>query len=299
MIGAMISLILFFLFIVLTLFLNSIEFPLPITDTGNVRYSSIPIMTLMLILVNALVFLLFQAPYLYQGSIQASTGDALEGYRMVYNYIVQVYTFGYRNVLVHQGVGAGALVAFTSMFMHAEMWHLIGNMIFLWTFGRRVEDACGAWRFLLFYLLAGVIANIGSDILGAAGPDRPGIGASGAIAGVMGAYLILFPGTLIRCFWGAGIVLRVPAVIILKMVMKSKSIQDAPVFRWTIDLPAWTFLIVWLALNTLPSIQVIQSGAGSGHVNTLAHLTGFLGALFIFLFVKKDMVTRYFAGRTI
>jgi membrane associated rhomboid family serine protease len=299
MIGAMIELFLFLLFIILTLFVNSIEFPMPFTDTGTVRYSSIPVMTLMIILVNSLVFLLFQAPALYQGSIQLQGGDQMSGLHMLYDYVVQVWTFGYRDVFVHQGVGIGALAAFTSMFMHADMWHLIGNMIFLWTFGRRVEDACGAWRYLLFYLMAGVIANIGFDLLNNPQMDIPGIGASGAIAGVMGAYLILFPGTLIRCFWGIGIILRVPTVIVLKLTSKSRSFQTAPLFRWTIDLPAWTFLIVWLAINTLPSIQVIEQGSDLGGVNTLAHVTGFLGSLFIFLFVKKDMVTRYFSGRTI
>jgi len=299
MIGAMLSLLLFLLLIILTLFLNSLEFPMPFMDNGNVRYSSIPIMTLTIILINSLVFLLFQAPNYYQGSIQFSTGNETTGLHMYYDYLVQVWTYGYRDALVHQQAGIGALSAFTSVFMHAEMWHLIGNMIFLWTFGRRVEDACGAWRFLLFYIIAGVIANIGYDLLNGTQEGLPGIGASGAIAGVMGAYLILFPGTLIRCFWGIGIILRVPVMIVLKIFKKSKSIQDAPLFRWTIDLPAWTFLIVWLAINTLPSIRVIQGQGKMVGVNTLAHLTGFMGSLFIFLFVKKDMVTRYFSGRTI
>jgi membrane associated rhomboid family serine protease len=299
MIGAMLTLLLFLLYIILTLFVNSIEFPLPISDTGNVRYHSMPLATLLLILINSLVFLLFQAPDLYQGNIHLQQGDFSTGLPMIYNYVVQVWTYGYRDIFVHQGVGIGALAAFTSMFMHGDMWHLIGNMIFLWTFGRRVEDACGSWRFLLFYLLAGIIANIGSDLLNPPSVDLPGIGASGAIAGVMGAYLILFPGTLIRCFWVAGIVLRVPIVLLLKVFRRTPSIEKAPLWRWTIDLPAWTFLIFWLGMNTLPSIEVIQQQTDFGGVNTLAHLTGFLGALLIFLFIKKNMVTRYFSGRSI
>lgn len=299
MIGAILLFLLFLLLIVLTLFLSGLEFPLPFTDTGTVRYGSVPAVTILLILVNSLVFLLLQAPNYYQGVLHLSSGEDSIGLPMIYNYYVQVWTYGYRDIFVHQMVGIGPLAAFTSMFMHQSMEHLLFNMIALWTFGRRVEDACGAWRFLLFYLLAGLIANIGSDILNPAHPDIPGIGASGAIAGVMGAYLILFPGALVRCFWGIGIVLRVPAIIILKFASQSKSIQDAPIFRWTIDLPAWIFLIIWLASQYLPSIQVIQAGSNFGGINTLAHVTGFLGSLFIFLFVKKDMVTRYFSGRTI
>jgi rhomboid family protein len=296
MIGGILILLLFLLLILLIVLLSAIEFPLPFTDIGLVRYSSFPVMTLFLILVNSLVFLLFQASNYYQGTISISRGEDA-GYRMLYDYIAQVWSYGYRDILIHQGVGIGALAAFTSMFMHAELSHILFNMIFLWTFGRRVEDACGAWRFLLFYLLAGLIANIGFDLL--TNSDAPGIGASGAIAGVMGAYLILFPGALIRCFWFVGIVLRVPVVIVLKIFNRPESIQKAKVFRWTIDLPAWTFLIVWLAINTLPSIQVIQQQTDLVGTNTVAHMSGFLAALFIFLFVKKDMVTRYFAGRTI
>src|SRR6185369_16979164 len=122
---------------------------------------------------------------LYQGSIQALTStDSSQGLHLLYNYVVQVWTFGYRSVFVYKGVGIGALAAFTSMFMHASLDHLLGNMVVLWAFGRRVEDACGSWRYLMFYVLAGVIGNIGSTILGASRPDLPGIGASGAIAGV-------------------------------------------------------------------------------------------------------------------
>lgn len=296
MFGALVTLLLFLLLIVGTLFIRSIIFPIPVSDTGNVRYSSIPVATITLITINSLVFLIAQAPNLYQGSMNVSSGDLNTGLRMLYDYDIQIWTYGYRDIFVHQGVSIGALAAFTSMFMHADMWHLIGNMVFLWTFGRRVEDACGSGRYLLYYLLAGIIANIGSDLLSPPTADIPGVGASGAIAGIMGAYLILFPTAMITCFWITGIVLRVPVTIILKAFGR---VPDAPIFRWTIRLPAWMFLIVWLLNNTLPSIEVIQQQEGFGGVNTLAHLTGFLAALLIFLFIKKDLVTRYFTGRTI
>lgn len=298
MIGAILSLLLFLLLILLYLIYSAIIFPLPISDTGNVRYSTIPIITLLLIAVNGLIFLILQATNYYQGLINYLSGQESLGLRMLYDYSTQIWTYGYRDVFVHNGVSIGAFAAVSSMFMHADMWHLIGNMIILWAFGRRVEDACGPWRYLAFYLVAGLIANIGSDLLNPVQTDIPGIGASGAIAGVMGAYLILFPTSLVNCIWVIGVILRAPIVLILKVV-GVQSVQNAPFWRWTIRLPAWMFLIVWVVMNTIPSIETIQGGRDFGGVNTLAHLTGFLGALLIFFFTKKDLVTRYFGGRTI
>jgi len=292
--------LIFFLFlieIVATLFIGALLYPLPVSDTGNVRYSSIPFMTMLLILINSLVFMLFQAFDLYQGANLADAGDITGIYR-IYHYVETVWTYGYRGIFLREGLSIGAFSTFTSMFMHADFWHLLGNMIFLWTFGRRVEDACGAWRFLLFYLVAGMVANLGSDLLNPAQVDIPGIGASGAIAGVMGAYLILFPGAMVTSFWGIGIVLRVPAVLILK-IAGIKQVAGAKIWRWTIRLPAWMFLIYFLARESLPSFEVMSQGKDYGGVNNLAHVTGFLAALVIFLFVRKDLITRYFAGRAI
>jgi membrane associated rhomboid family serine protease len=218
---------------------------------------------------------------------------------MLYAYVTQIWTYGYRALfLTGEGASIGAFVSFTSIFMHADMWHLLGNMIYLWSFGRRVEDACGSWRFLIFYLMAGMVANIGSELLNPANADIPGIGASGAIAGVMGAYLILFPGAMVLCFWGIGSVLRVPVVLALK-IAGVKSVRGAPLLRLTIRLPAWVLLIAWLVMNTLPSLEVIQRGQDYGGVNTLAHLTGFLAALLIFLYVRKGVLSRYLAGRSL
>lgn len=299
MIGAMITLILFVLGLVLEIFLRSLVFPTPISDTKQVRYGTFPGITILLIFINGVVFAIFQASNYYQGILTASSGNLGEGTQLLYQYVVQVWTYGYREIFVHESVGIGALSVFTSMFMHADMWHLIGNMIALWTFGRRVEDICGPWRYLLFYLLSGMIAIIGWDVLTFQPNDLPGIGASGAIAGVMGAYLILFPGALILCFWGIGIVLRLPVVAILKLA-GVKAVEEARLWRWTFQMPAWIFLILWLVMNTLPSLeQIAQPGISLGGVNTIAHMTGFLGALLIFFFVRKGVVTRYFAGRSL
>jgi membrane associated rhomboid family serine protease len=297
MIGAMILLFLFLLYIVITLFLNSIIFPTPISDTGVVRYKTVPWMTGLIIVINSFVFVFFQASNLYQSSQNASTNINL-ALHQIYDYYAQIQSFGYRGLVIRQAVGAGAFVTFTSMFMHGDMWHWMGNMIYLWSFGRRVEDSCGPWRYLVFYLFAGMVANVGSDVLNRAQADIPGIGASGAIAGVMGAYLILFPGALVTCFWGIGIALRLPIVLVMKAAGIGNT-AEAPVWRWTIRLPAWILLIFFLVMNTLPSIDVIGQGKSAGGTNTLAHVTGFLAALLIFLFVRKDVLTRYIAGRSL
>src|SRR5690349_2975829 len=137
----------FLLIIGLSLILNSIFYPIPISDTGNVRYSSIPFMTLTLILVNALVFIFFQAFDYYQGINMINAGD-MDGVHRLYHYVQTVWTYGYRGIFLRDGLSIGAFSTFTSMFMHGDFDHLFYNMIFLWTFGRRVEDACGPWRFL-------------------------------------------------------------------------------------------------------------------------------------------------------
>lgn len=293
----MLLLFVFLFYILLTLLAQSVIAPLPLSDTGSVRYRTIPWVTLLLILINSVVFIGWQAANLYQGAQLVDEGS-FSGFDLLYDYVRQIWTYGYRGVFLRDGVSIGAFSTFTSMFMHGDLWHLLGNMIYLWAFGRRVEDACGHWRFLLFYLLAGMVANIGSDVLNRAQADIPGIGASGAISGVMGAYLILFPGAMVSCFWGIGLVLRLPVVIVLKLV-GLKSVRDARIWRWTIRLPAWILLLFFLVENTLPSLDVLTQGQDYGGVNTLAHVTGFLAALAVFLFVRKDLLTRYMAGRSL
>jgi membrane associated rhomboid family serine protease len=295
----------FLLYLIVTLFFISFVTPTPLTDTGNVRYRTIPVMTVLLIVANSLIFMIFQGPDLYQGSaILKSSGGSpndpafIEGLTRIHNYVSQIWTIGYRGIFMREGLSIGAFSAFSSMFMHADMWHLIGNMIYLWAFGRRVEDACGSWRFLAFYLISGMVASIGSEIFNTAHTDIPGIGASGAIAGIMGAYLVLFPGAMVTSFWGIGIILRVPVVLIMKLV-GIKSVKEAPIWRWTIKLPAFLLLLVFLGreaiASLLPFLQAQQENLGG--VNHAAHVTGFLAALLIFLFVRKDLLTRYFSGR--
>jgi membrane associated rhomboid family serine protease len=297
----MFALLAFLLSVLWTVFFASIITPTPLSDLGTVRYRTVPIMTILLIVANSLVFMVFQAPNLYQGQalIQSPVGsEQLQGVAMLNSYIAQTYTLGYRAIFVQNGLSIGAFSIFTSMFMHQSLEHLLFNMIYLWTFGRRVEDACGSWRFLVFYLASGIVALIGWQLFNTSHTDLPLIGASGAIAGVMGAYLVMFPGAMIPCFWGIGIILRVPIVAILKLA-GVKSVQGAPVWRWTIRLPAILLLLFFLgqeALSSLlPFFQTQQTEIGG--VAHSAHVAGFLAALLIFLYVRKDLLTRYFSGR--
>ena len=148
----------------------------------------------------------------------------------------------------------------TSMFLHGSWMHLIGNMWFLWLFGNNVEDAMSRLRFLVFYLVCGLTAALLQVVTN---PDSviPMVGASGAISGVMGAYLILFP-----------------HVRVFTMI---------PPFMWSIALPAWTMLLYWLALQFVGGLAAF--GGETGGVAFWAHVGGFVaGVVLAKLFVRQD-----------
>ncbi len=299
MIGDALVFFSFLLYIFLQLLFMSFVLPLPFNDSGTVRYRSVPYMTILLIVINSLVFIGWQAVELYQGSAALDSGFTGQGMALLQNYVDKVWLYGYRATYLRESLSIGGFVTFTSMFMHGDMWHLLGNMIFLWTFGRRVEDACGAWRYLLYYLLAGMVANIGSVLFNPTVMDRPSIGASGAIAGVMGAYLLMFPGAKIQSLWGLGSILRAPIVAVGGRLLGIGSLRTAPIWRWTVTLPAWLYLFYFLIRETVPSLETVQQGRDLGGTNNLAHVTGFLAALAIFLFARKDLVLRFLSGRAV
>jgi len=154
---------------------------------------------------------------------------------------------------------------FTSMFLHGDLFHLIFNMLFLWVFGDNIEDRLGKIRFLLFYLTCGVGAALAHIVFN---PDSlvPMIGASGAISGVMGAYVLLFPRN------------RVVAIL--------------PIFFFIqlVELPAYVYLGIWFL------IQLLSVGSGSG-VAFLAHIGGFaLGFVLIRLFDRRGVPPAGFAN---
>ena len=153
--------------------------------------------------------------------------------------------------------------AFTSMFLHGSWMHLIGNMWFLWIFGNNVEDSMGRLRFAVFYLLTGLVA-IGTQILLDPGSPVPTVGASGAIAGVMGAYIVLYPRARVSTLFFFFLFIRV------------------------IPLPAWVILGYWFLIQLFS--QTAGPGAGGG-VAYAAHIGGFIaGVALIRVFANWRLV---------
>jgi membrane associated rhomboid family serine protease len=280
-----------FIYVLFNLIVGALYVPLPVNDRGTVRYHSIPFMTLALIGINIAVFALWQAP----GLINFITADEYspEYFDAIMSYREKSLNYGFSGVYLREGLTIGAFTTFTSMFMHGDFNHLAGNMLFLWAFGRRVEDACGPWRYLVFYLIAGMVGHMGYAIF-AHNNVGHSVGASGAIFGVMGGYLLLFPFSWMACIWVPGIVLKVFVRIMIGIAG-----EKAEKFRWTIQFPAILVVLIYIAFNFLPTFETIETGELVGGVNYVAHMTGFLSAITIFLFVKKDLLTRYFSGRSL
>lgn len=283
-------LILTFLFgAILNLIQVAVLIPMPVSDTSRVRYNTFPWATLLLIGLCTFIYLAFQAPDLIWLSNAESRDEMVNAFLSEYD---KVWTFGFRDVFLHEAAGYGANTSFSSIFMHADVSHLFGNMVFLWAFGRRVEDACGSWRFLLFYLIAGMTANIGTALI--LSDDVPGIGASGAIMGVLGAYVVLFPGTKIDCLWGIGLPLQAGWIWIQRNLRDKKVTQ-----RWTVQLPALIVVGFFIVFDFIHTFETLDTGELVDNVNYVAHATGFLSAIAVLLLVRKDLFTKYFTARNL
>ena len=212
--------------------------------------SSVPVVTFGIIAVNVLVFI-------YQLTLSPHAAERF------------IFTYGVvpRNLQVafgggHFGLVDALLPFFTSMFLHGGWLHIIGNMWFLWIFGPDVEDRLGHFWYLGFYLICG----IGSGVAQAAfswGTRVPAIGASGAISGVLGAFILFYPASRILTL--------VPLFIIW----------------FTARLPAWIFIALWFAVQFLSGVRSLGAtgAAAAGGVAWWAHIGGFL--LGILLAVPK------------
>ena len=204
---------------------------IPIAD-DNSRRRTTPGITYVLIAANVLVFL---------AMVRATPAEQAR--------LMTAYAAVPQAVL-HDGPTAWVTLL-TSMFMHASWLHLGGNMLFLWIFGDNVEDAMGHARYLLFYVLSGLTAGLLQVLVDPAG-TVPLVGASGAIAGVLAAYVVLFPRSMVRT-----IVVLVP-----------------PLFVWPL-LPAWLLIGGWFVLQFWSGLSTL--GALSvGGVAYWAHVGGFL-----------------------
>jgi len=158
----------------------------------------------------------------------------------------------------------------TSMFLHASWSHVIGNMWYLWIFGDNVEDRLGHGRFIVFYLFCGIAAALGQIAMDP-GSTVPTIGASGAIAGVMGAYFVLYPRA------------RVLALVTL-------------IFFWdVIEVPATVLLGIWFLMQLFSAGAIaVTASAGGGGVAFMAHVAGFLtGVVAVFVFRQRQRPEEY------
>jgi membrane associated rhomboid family serine protease len=167
------------------------------------------------------------------------------------------------------------LTPLTSMFLHGGWGHVLGNLLFLWVFGSSIEDSMGRLRFAAFYLLCGLAAAAAQVLINPASPV-PMVGASGAISGVMGAFLVLYP--------------RVRVYLLVFLFF----------FIDVVAVPAWLLLVYWFAvqlLTGLPELSALRPEVSEG-VAVWAHVGGFAaGALLIHLFARPDLVRERRARR--
>jgi len=231
---------------------------IPIHD--NVPTRSFPLVTVLLIAANVAVWVFYQLPDL-NGSARELAFQPCE----VDN-----------SCPPGDAVGQGPLVtAFTSMFMHGSWLHIAGNMLFLWIFGNNVEDAMGKVRFFLFYILSGLAATALQTIVTlTAAPDAagaiPNLGASGAISGVLGAYLLLLPTAQVR-------------VLIFFF------------FILFYELPAFLFLGFWFLFQLWDGGFALRHPEAGGGVAFFAHIGGFVfGMATVYLFtVRRPLQPTY------
>ena len=207
---------------------------IPLGDNDSMR-KIVPFVTYTLIIVNILVFLL-----------EMQGGEAF------------VVKWSFVPARFMADPIANLPTIFTSMFMHAGVAHLVGNMVYLWIFGDNVEESYGTVKYLLFYLVCGIGA-IFSQMIVNSDSTIPNLGASGAIAGVLGAYILLFPSSRVRVLVGQSIT-QMPALVVIGF---------------------------WFVLQFFSSISSLYSTSDEGGVAYLAHVGGFVAGAVLTLVHKS------------
>ena len=220
---------------------------MPLHDDNPLKHIRFQYVTVAIIALNAVVFL-------YQAGLDARAGQA---FVLGFGAIPAVL-FGKAALPPELATLPAPLTLVTSMFLHGGIMHLLGNMLFLWVLGDNVEDALGHVRYVAFYLVAGVLAALTHAGIEPAS-KIPMVGASGAISGVIGAYLVLHPQAPIKTL----------------------------VLRFIVYLPAWVVLGLWIAFQVFSATTAPK---GAGGVAWWAHIGGFVaGAILIFVFRKRDV----------
>ncbi|WP_027481130.1 rhomboid family intramembrane serine protease [Deinococcus pimensis] len=205
------------------------------------RTGRVPWVTRLLIVLNVLVFI-------YQSSLTQPQLDAL------------VTNYGFVPARLSVDLPGAILAMFTSQFLHGSLWHLLGNMWFLFVFADNVEDRFGHLPFLLLYLAWGVVAALAQAFFGG-DPSVPMVGASGAISGVLGAYLVTYPQARIRTFLPIFVIFLLPWV------------------------PAIVYLPYWFFL------QVLSLQGGESNVAVMAHIGGFVVGVLLCLVIPRPRPT--------
>ncbi len=226
---------------------------IPLKDSR--RSETVPVVNIILITINSLVWL-----------YEVSRGTQFEAFILQHGlipiHLVHFYRFP-------GGFWENALAPlFSSIFMHASWLHIIGNMWFLWIFGDNVEDRLGHFRYLVFYLLCGVGASM-IHVFSSPLSRIPMIGASGAISGILGAYLISYPYA------------RITTLLIIV------------VFIRVVELPAFLFLILWFVFQFMSGAAEIAAHQETGGVAYWAHIGGFVVGIMLLWIMPKKPVPRY------
>jgi membrane associated rhomboid family serine protease len=237
---------------------------IPLRDENPTRGT--PVVVIALIIINTLVFLIDQLGGGHRG--------ALAGLAMVPQNIINAFQ-GQPPVpdYIYPSLHPVWLTIFTSMFMHANLLHIGGNMLCLWIFGNNIEDAVGHFKFIMFYLVGGLAAALAHILsaLASSNPQAaliPTIGASGAIAAVLGAYLVLFPTARVICLIPLGC------------------------FMTTAAVPAVIVLLLWI-LSQIVSVGAIGGrGVAGGGIAYWAHIGGFVAGMVLILLMGGKRILR-------
>lgn len=223
---------------------------IPLRD--SVKSKTLPVVNIIFIVVNALFFF-------FELSLGSNLNAFISQFGLTPTQFVADASSAPPNIF-------GMIIPlFTAMFLHGGWMHFIGNMWFLWIFGDNVEDSMGHLRYFFFYLLVGIGAGI-AHLLFNLHSAVPTIGASGAISGVMGAYLVLYPRGRVTTF-----------ILIF-------------IFFRIIEIPAYVFLLFWIGFQAVLGMASLAEAQGSGGIAWWAHIGGFvLGVVLIFLFKKRKL----------
>ena len=227
----------------------------PMGDDNSDR-TTFPVVNIALIAINVLVFVVFQgmgSNLEFTYAFSTVPAEILSGTdKVTENETVEVDTPEGRQQFEQPGLQATPVPVYftllTSMFMHGGIAHLLGNMWFLWIFGDNIENDMGRWRYIVFYLLTGLLASLTHVFMNASGPSSmiPSLGASGAISGVMGAYLLLHP----------------------------KRRVTVLMFRFVTQVPGYVAVGLWFVFQVISSLGVLggmETGVAYG-----AHIGGFI-----------------------